>query len=480
MFSIDGGPPIALSEQISAIAGASWGSNDTIVFAPSVLSPLFRIGSAGGERQPLTELADGEAAHRWPHFLPGSEAVLFTVVKDEASAPENMEIWVLDLTSNQRKHLVSGGANPHYVPTGHVVYGVNQTLRAVPFDLERLTVTGDPVPVLEGVFTERTGVAHFSVAQDGSLVYVTDPGDARRSLVWVDREGRETPIGAEPRLYRSVQLSPDERQAVLQVGPEIGGDLWVYNLARDSPNQLTFDSAMRNRYPIWTVDGERIVFTSTREEVHGLWSIAADGTGQEELLSLGSLTGRAGSSWSADGQALVLMELRDERTLVDIGVLSMAGDGTIEWLLEGASSEASPDVSPDGQWMAYTTNESGQWEVFVTPFPNVGDGRWKVSPDGGLAPLWGADSRDLFFQTSDGTIMLATNGTEPTFSPGTPVPLISGPYVIGRPPFPRSFDVSSDGQQLLMIREDTIASSDQQIVFVQNWFEELKRLVPTE
>ena len=444
--SIDGGPLVTLSEGIRGIHGASWGPNDTIVLASAAPGPLFRMAAAGGERHPLTELADGEMAHRWPEFLPGGEAVLFTVVKGAPLSrridPESMETWVLDLTSNQRTLLISGGGNPHYVPTGHIVYGVDGTLRAVPFDLDRLEVTGDPVSVLAGVFTERNGAAHFSVGQDGSLVYVTgEAGDVRRSLVWVDREGRETAIAAEPRPYSSVQLSPDERQAVLQVGPWNGGDLWVYNLARDSPNQLTFDSAMRNRYPIWTPDGEQVVFASARDGgVNNLWSTAADGTGQGERLSSAGAFGQAGYSWSADGQALVIMELRAdaERAYIDIGVLSMVGERTIEWLLESDSNEASPDVSPDGRWMAYTTDESGQYEVFVTPFPNVGDGRWKISQAGGFAPQWGPDSRDLFFQTSQGTIMVATNGTEPTFSPGTPAPLFSGPYLIGTPPAPPS------------------------------------------
>ena len=172
-------------------------------------------------------------------------------------------------------------------------------------------------------------------------------------------------------------------------------------------------------------------------------------------------------------------EVRTE-TAGDIGVLSMDGDPTIEWLLEGDSNELYPDVSPDGRWMAYATDESGQHEVFVTPFPNVEDRRWPISRNGGFAPQWGPDSSELFFQTSDGTIMVVPNETEPTFSPGLPIPVVDGPYVVGQPTSPRAFDVSLDGQRLLMIKNETAATGEgSEIHVVLNWFEELTRLVPT-
>ena len=244
--AIDGGPRITLSQGIGGIHGASWGPHDTIVFASTAPAPLFLVPAAGGERQRLTELAEGEVAHKWPEFLPGGAAVLFNVVKEESNRPEDMEIWALDLTSNQRTLLLTGGGNPHYVPTGHVVYGVSGTLFAVPFDLEQLVVTGDSVPVLEGVATEAQGGAHFSVGHDGSLVYVTGEADeiVPRTLVWVDRDGREEPVSAEPRPYRQGRLSPDGRQVVLEVeSPTGSSDVWIYDLMRDVPSQLTFDPA---------------------------------------------------------------------------------------------------------------------------------------------------------------------------------------------------------------------------------------------
>ena len=482
--AIDGGPRVTLTERIGGIHGATWGPNDTIVFASTAPAPLFLVPAAGGERQRLTELAEGEVAHKWPEFLPGGEAVLFSVVREESDLPEDMEIWVLDLTSNERTLLLTGGGNPHYVPTGHVVYGVNGTLRAVPVDLARLAVAGDSIPVLEGVVTEQNGAAHFSVGGDGSLAYVTGEADelVPRSLVWVDRGGREEPVSAEPRPYRLGRLSPDGRRVVLQIESPTSsggrsGDLWIYDLERDAATQLTFDPAW-DRAPIWTQDGERVVFTSEREGARGIYWRAADGTGQVERLTPTTVLQQLAHSWSADGQTLVIGANHGE-TLYDIGVLSMNGEQTIDWLLEGDASEESPDVSPDGRWMAYTTAESGQFEVFVTPFPNVDGGRWKVSQTGGFSPRWGPDSRELFYQTSAGAIMVATNVTEPTFAPGIPVRLLEGPYVIGRPQ--PAFDLSPDGLRLLTLTEDTGARSDQQqIILVQNWLDELRQLVPID
>ena len=477
--SILGGPPITLSEGLNGMFGASWGPDETIVLASVQPNPLFRLPAAGGERQPLTELADGETAHRWPEFLPGGEALLLTVVK--GAGAENMEIWVLDLTSDQRTLLIPGGSNPHYASSGHVVYGVDGTLRAAPFDLDGLAVTGDPIPVLEGVATHGSGAADFSLGRDGSLVYVAgEPGiGTLRSLVWVDREGREEPVAADPQPYTSVQLSPDDQQVLTRVLSGSAADLFVYHLAQDTPRLFASNSGFNN-YPIWTPDGGRILWSSDQYDSNIVWK-AADGTGQVERLTT-SENFQVPFSWSADGQTLVMVEQRPE-TGIDIGLLSMDGDPAIDWLLESDSDEVYPDVSPDGRWMAYTTDESGQHEVFVTPFPNAGNERWKVSQDGGLTPQWGPDSRELFFQTIDGAIMVAANETDPTFTPGTPVPVSSEPYWIGPINTARAFDISSDGQRLLVIKEGATTDAtveEPEIHVVLNWTEELKRLFPDQ
>ncbi len=478
--SIDGGVPVTLTEGIGGIFGASWGPDGIIVLAPTLPGPLFRLAATGGERQPLTALVDGEHAHRWPEFLPGGEALLFTVVNDEGrSDPERFEIWVLDLTSDERKFLVAGGGNPHYAPTGHVVYGVNGTLRAVPFDLGRLAVTGGPIPVLEDVVTSDSGSAHFSLSQDGSLVYATGGIDRlSRSLVWVDRDGSEEPISAMPRPYHFGRLSPDGQEVVLSVDSPTGSDVWILDVRTGGSTQLTFDP-VRNRFPLFTSDGGRVVYSSDfREDAGGLFWKAADGTGPVDRLTTSGSGFQAGFSWS-DGK-LVMAELRAP-TYSDIGIVSVDGDPTIEWLLEREGNQTTPVVSPDGRWIAYATDESGQYEVFVRPFPSLSGDGWKISEAGGFSPLWGPDGRELFFRNRDGAMMAAAYVTEPTFSHESPVQLFPGPYVIeGNAELP-SFDVAPDGRFLML--KDTVpdARSDpQQIILVQNWHEELKRLVPVD
>ena len=220
------------------------------------------------------------------------------------------------------------------------------------------------------------------------------------------------------------------------------------------------------------------MWTSTREGPLDIFWKLADGTGQVERLTT-SENNQVPFSWSADGQTLVMAKVRPE-TDADIGILSMDGEDTIDWVLDGDSFESYPDVSPDGRWMAYTTDESGRYEVWVTPFPNVEDERWPVSRSGGFAPQWGPDSSELFFQTSAGTIMVVRNETEPTFSPGIPLPVVEGPYAIGLPVAPRAFDIHPDGQRLLMIKLETgTAGVEPEIHVALNWTEELTRLVPT-
>ena len=232
--SIHGGPSVVLSEEFGGIAGASWGADDSIIFDTFAPNGLFRVSAAGGEeREPLTNLEEGQSGHRWPEILPGGRTVLFTVEKGRGDV--NREIAALNLETGERKLLIPGGSNPHYASTGHIVYGLDGTLRAVPFDLDAVEVKGDPIPVLEGVVTQARGDAHFSLANDGTLVYVPGGGvDEQLRFVWVDREGQEKPVAAEPRAYGEFSLSPDGTKiAVRVVGPG-NEDVWIYDLVRDT------------------------------------------------------------------------------------------------------------------------------------------------------------------------------------------------------------------------------------------------------
>jgi len=352
-------------------------------------------------------------------------------------------------------------------------------LWAVPFDLAQLTVTGSEVPVLSGVQQDGNfGGAAYTVSDDGVLAYV--PGDdtatasVGRSLVWVDRQGREEAIAA-PRALAYPRVSPDgERLAVAAYEPD-NWDIWIYDLVRGGSSRLTFDSAVDDR-PEWTPDGERIIFRSSRQNGGELFWKAANGTGTSSLLYTSSANSTP-SSFSPDGDRLAFVSLvRD----FDIHLLSVADEPTAEPLLETAYNEGSPAISPDGRWLAYASDETGSAEIYVRPFPNVEEGKWQISVDGGQEPLWGADSTELFFRGSSEFFSVPIN-TADEFSWGSPIALFQDTY-LDRNNLP-SYDVSPDGERFLMLQAPAQLGQDApqtELVVVTNWFDELNRLVPTD
>ncbi len=432
---VNGGAAITLCPMPSSPRGASWGPEDAIIFAHfGGGNGLFRVSAAGGEPEMLTEPEFPER-HYWPEFLPSGRAVLFTVGASANVVGETSQIAVLDLDTGEQRVLIEGGTHPRYV-SGYLVYAFNDTLRAVRFDADRLEVLSEPIPVLEGLTTTISGGVNVDVSDNGSLVYQEGGLQAgANTLVWVDRDGNEELVDAEPQPYRGIALSPDGGRAVLQVNDQDNVDLVSYDLTRDTPTRFTFDPAL-DQFPLWTQDGRHVVFASTRDGTFNLYRKAADGTGQVERLTT-SDNAQAPIAVSPDGRTLLFAELRAQ-TGIDIGTLSLDGDDqAVTWLLEDETDQAHTHVSPDGRWIAHTSDESGRREVYVRPFPNVNDGRWQISRDGGFAPRWGPDSRELFFQSSDGPgtpvrLMVVENDTEPAFRPGVPRPLFEGPYQLER------------------------------------------------
>src|SRR5204862_4792768 len=328
------------------------------------------------------DAAHGEGDHLFPSVLPGGRAILFTITTVGGGA-ENAQIAVLDRQTGRQKTLVRGGSQAEYVEpstgsgrAGYLIYAVAGTLRAVRFDLGRLEVVGDAVPVLEQVQTSATGAAEFAVSRGGTLVYVpgSGSGGVARSLVWVNRDGREEPIKAPPRAYTNLQLSPDRTRAALDVRDQ-ERDIWVWDFARETLSRLTLDPA-NDFYPVWTPDGRRIAFQSNREGSAGnIFSQAADGTGSAERLTK-SPNLQQPNAFSPDGTRLVFNETAP-KTAIDIGMLALnangqtAGEPRTEMIVQTAFNEGNADVSPDGHWLAYQSNDSGRLEVFVRPFPKT-------------------------------------------------------------------------------------------------------------
>jgi eukaryotic-like serine/threonine-protein kinase len=480
--SFSGGAPLTLCTAASA-RGASWGPDDAIVFTPSFgYSGLFRVSAGGGTPKPLTtpDQKKGEVSDRWPQILPDGKAVLFT--SWSGGSFDDAQIAVQLLETGERRTLLKGGSYARYVPSGHLVYARAGGLLAVPFDVKRLEVTGPPVSIPEGVSMHpTTGSAEFSSSNNGSLVYFA--GGLRteeRTLLWVDRRGTAQTLPAPPHPYFFPRLSPDGlRLAVGISGNDVG--VWVYDLARGVLTRVAKTAIMPS--PAWTPDGKRLTFNDTHAGPWNLYWMPADGSGTAERLTT-SENGQSVGSWSPDGHVLAFSEM-DPTIGYNIQVLKLEGEPSAlpragrkpQPFLQTPSNGSAPMFSPDGRWLAYQSNESGRNEVYVRPFPGPG-GKSQISTEGGTEPVWARNGRELFYRNGD-KIMVVAVETKPGLAAAKPKPLFEGQYEPSLYAFSANYDVSADGQRFLMLKSSEQGTPATQINVVLNWFEDLKRRVPT-
>jgi hypothetical protein len=477
--AIAGGSPSTVCAIQGTSSGATWGEDGTIVFAESQSATgLQRVSAAGGDPAVLTkpDRGSGERAHMWPEFLPGGEAVLFTITSltDSAATLENARIAVLDLQTGMAKTLIGPGSHPRYVPTGHIVYAVGGTLRAVAFDLEQRAVVGTPVPVREGLMTTARGATDFAVSANGSLVYVAGgAGGGGLTVVSVDRQKRISPLPGVPEdSYRHVRLSPDGNRLALATESDVS----IYDLDRSSFSPLTTDRA-QDSIPLWTPDGEHIVFTSRRAGHPELFKRPADGTGSDEhlLTRAKDLLDLKATGWSPNGKLLFNEVSADSGTT--IGEIDIEHPTDVNVLLKNGFNNQHASVSSDGRWMSYESRQSGRFEIYVVPYSGPGE-RKQISTDGGRFPLWSRDGRELFFEGLDGKLFAVAVQPGTTLVAGRPQLVFDLPML---PPIGIRwpYDVAPDGQRFLIIHggqpEDDATPSD--LILVQNWFEDLKRLV---
>jgi Tol biopolymer transport system component/predicted Ser/Thr protein kinase len=470
--SLNGGAALALANA-PFDGGAAWGNQGTIAFSPSNASALQQMSDAGGAPQPLTRLGKNDGSHRWPEFLPGGKAVLFG--NGAAGALfSNSWIAVQPVGAGERQNLIQGGENSHYTPSGHLVYVQGAILMAVPFDYRRLKVMGTPVPVGESVMQSPTnGHAQYSISTTGSLVYVPGGVQAiRLQLLWVSRNGTEQPLSAPANAYLNPRISPDGRRVAVGLYAQ-EGQIWEYDLTRETLTRFTFGGTV-NGYPAWTPDGKRIAFISNNEGPLNIFWQLADGSGGLERLTTSDNV-QTPNSWSPDGKLLAFNEITPT-TGIDVWVLRLS-DRKAQPFLQTPFNESSPWFSPDGRWLAYVSDESGRYEVYVQPYPGPG-GKWQISTEGGTEPVWNPNGRELFYRSGDK--MMAVNiATQPSFNVGRPQMLFEGQYQPTPVTFP-NYDVSPDGQRFLMLKRiEQAQAAPTQINVVLNWFEELKQKVPT-
>jgi eukaryotic-like serine/threonine-protein kinase len=445
----------------------SW-SRDGIVLFTANDGTLARVAESGGTVTPVTTLdaSRSEAAHIWPYFLPDGKHFLYFA--QSLPKPENEAIFVGSLDSKDRALLVKVNSNPVYAPPGYLLYSRQGTLMAQPFDVNRLQLNGDAVPVAEGVAFNPSGSgAQFAASENGELAYRGGGGSVPLTLTWVSREGAAQPLAATPHNYTFPRISPDGKRVAAGIEEGGGQQVWVYDTARDALSRLTFEGATNAVDPIWTRDGKRIVFKGKGN--HLFWQPADGGGSAEQLTSDQRSVNDLPGNWSPDGQALLFMETLPVR---DLFVLSLK-DRKAQPFDTGEVGANAPCFSPDGRWIAYTSNESGRMEVYVRPYPGPG-GKWQISTEGGAEPMWNPKGRELFYRS--GPKMMAVDYAEqPEFSAGKPKVLFEGPYV----PSPRSladYDVSPDGQRFLMLKN--AEQKPGEISVVLNWTEELKQKAP--
>ncbi len=476
--SVFGGPPITICELPANLRGASWGEDDVIIFGTASSDGLMRVSGAGGAPEAIT--TPEQSRHKWPDILPGGAGVLFTV--DRAPGTGSEDIALLNMETREHHVIIPGGTHPRYSPTGHIVYGVEGTLRAVAFDLDTLEVTSDPVPVVEGVLMKGEGAASFDLSDSGALVYISGAAGTEggtRAFVWVDRDGREEPLPLPPDSYDFPLLSPDESALAVSVRNSAEEDIRVLDLARGSTSRITFGGV--NRFPIWSPDGAQLVFAeggrgsdTSRVQL----ASSAGGGAIDTLLDRGE--SQYPTSWASNGQA-VAFYITSPDTGRDLWVLPMDGDQTPVPFLVTPFNERAGRFSPDGRWLAYVSDESGRDEVYVRPYPPGPSQEETISTNGGRGPVWSRDGRELYYQNGEQVMVVAVDAGG-SFRASPPKLLFMGDYAQpNRNGAIPTYDVSQDGRFLMMKNAATDeGQASAQVVLVQNFAEELARLFPDQ
>ena len=477
--AVSGGAPVPFASADMAFRG-DWAPDNYYYWTTHYFGPIVRTPLSGGQPEPVTELdlEKQERTHRHAQMLPGGKALIFTVSSGGMESFDDARIDAYTLGTKQRKTLVQGGFSARYSPGGYLVYAREGNLYAASFDAKNLEVTGSPVKVAEGVFmSTNTGSAYFDVSRAGALAYAVGKAEGgERTLVWVDRQGKATPLPLPVRSYLFPRISPDSRQVAFEV-EGVNHDLYLYDPDRDVTTKMTTDGM--SHAPVWTPDGRRLAFRSWKAGTMTMWWMPADRSGPEErLTTVGSRQSLV--SFAPDGRHATFNQM-EPGTRNDIWMLPLQGDRVPQPFVKSKFNEGSARFSPDGRWVAYCTNESGRNEVFVQPWPGPGP-KIQISSEGGADPIWSRNGKELFYRNGDKMMVVAVS-LAGGFQAGKPRLLWEGQYSHGMssscgPPgtTEANYDVTSDGRRFLMVEDRDLGAVSTRIVVVLNFAEELKRL----
>jgi serine/threonine-protein kinase len=461
-IGVAGGAAITIAD--NGAQGITWADDRTLVFTQRAENrrQLSKVSAAGGVPAVIVSPGDPPGTGRiYPEILPGGSVLVYTMW---SGTLDSAKVAARSLTTGEER-ILFGGTNPRLTPTGHLLFARNNAIWAVVFDSRNLRAVGDPVRVVDNVQVNGGGLALFAVSASGTLAYV--PGDVGSQFtpVWVDRNGRQELLNAPPRQYQRPRISPDGLRVALTARDAVTGNvnIWIWDTTRSSLTRLTSDSAT-DTSPVWTSDGQRLVFGSTRAGTMNVFRQVVNGAAGAERVTQ-SDSGQLPQGFAPNG--VLLVQETSSTGGTRLRTISFASRDS-KTLLENQSVLTNAEVSPNGSWLAYQSNESSRFEIYVRPYPNVDSQRWQVSTDGGIQPVWSKDGRELFYQSANGELMSVPVQSGKDFGPGKVKQLLAARYQTS------GYDVSLDGQRFLMLYP-----AGGRIVVVQDWFEELKRFLPT-
>ena len=477
-MDIQGGPAQDLADFPGALNGAGWNSDGVIIAGSSAEGiPILRVPATGGKAIPVTSLSPGETGHRWPQFLPDGKHFLYERVSSDA-AKAGVYIGSIDVQPKEQsmQRLLATDRQAYYAPspshsTGHLIFLRQTTLMVQPFDSNRMTLSGEPSAIVDGVDSYAfRNYGLFSVSDTGTLVYRGGGTGTPPMLTWFDQQGNPAGTLGDPGNYSSPAISPDGSRVAVAIGPTESQGIWILDVARGTSTRFTFNPS-RHDNPAWSPDGRNIAFSSNRGGQMDLYVKAADGSGEEKLL-LKTDEQKYVESWTKDGRFLLFTSL-GPKTGADMWALQLPGQAKPVSILQTQFDEGSARVSPDGHWLAYSSNESGNFEVYVRPFAPealAGNGaKWLASKGGGAEPIWRSDGKELFYLGLASQMMAVDIDTSQGFRAGTPRRLFTAPtqaLTVG-------WDLSSDGKRFLFIAPP--GTSTIPFTVMLNWAARLKK-----